>query len=82
MNPDEPNHDSGRLQNLLRQSIAPADTNTGPVRDLWPWVLHRLNEQPASHSPKWRMLDWALLAGVGVFAAFSPGWIPVLLYYL
>ncbi len=82
MNPDEQNHDSDRLKKLLRQSLVPAGSDAEPARDLWPAVLRRLDERPATHSPRWVMLDWALLAGVGVFAAFSPGWIPVILYYL
>jgi anti-sigma factor RsiW len=72
------NHDQqDRMKNLLRQALPPIGETDEPARGLWPAVLRRLDERSA---PPW--FDWALLAGVGVFAAVSPAWIPVLLYYL
>lgn len=82
MNPIAKDDEQDRLKMLLRQAIAPVDPNAYPARDLWPPVLRRLDERSAAHRSRRVMLDWALLAGIGVFAAFSPGWIPVLLYYL
>ncbi len=74
MNPLE----QDRLKKLLQQALPPVDENPEPARDLWPAVLRRLG---ASHtSVPW--FDWALLAGIGVFTAVSPAWIPVILYYL
>ncbi len=58
--------------------MPPVDEATEPARDLWPAVLRRLDTKPA-HVP-W--FDWALLAGVGVFAAATPAWIPVILYFI
>ena len=74
MNPLE----QDRLKKLLQQAIPPVGENPEPARDLWPAVLRRLD---ASHiRVPW--FDWALLAGVAAFAAFTPAWIPVLLYYM
>lgn len=74
MNPD----DQKRIANLLNQALPPVEVDPEPARDLWPAVLRRLDAQPVR--VPW--FDWALLAGVGVFAAVSPAWIPVILYYL
>lgn len=67
-----------RLKKLLQQALPPVDENPEPERDLWPAVLRRLDRNPAR--VPW--FDWALVAGVGVFAAITPAWIPVILYYL
>jgi hypothetical protein len=74
MKPD----DQDRIANLLQQALPHAEENAEPARDLWPVVLRRLDANPAR--VPW--FDWALLAGIGVFAAVSPAWIPVILYYL
>lgn len=73
MKPD----DQDRISNLLKLTLPPVEDNPELARDLWPAVLKRLDGKPAT---PW--FDWALLAGVGVFAAVSPAWIPVILYYL
>jgi len=67
-----------RLKKLLKQALPPVDESPEPACDLWPAVLRRL-DQGHTRVP-W--FDWALLAGVGVFVAFTPAWIPVILYYL
>lgn len=47
-------------------------------RNLWPDMLHRL-EQPQVRVP-W--FDWALLGVAGAAAIFFPALIPALLYHL
>jgi|HubBroStandDraft_2_1064218.scaffolds.fasta_scaffold992624_2 hypothetical protein len=71
-------NDQDRIANLLQQALPPAEENAEPARDLWPVVLRRLD----ANSARVPWFDWALLAGIGVFAAVSPAWIPVILYYL
>jgi hypothetical protein len=73
-----------RIQNLLRHALPPVSaaepdprTAAVPARDLWPAVLRRLDERPVA---SW--FDWTLVAGLGVCAAASPAWIPVILYFL
>jgi len=70
-------NEQDRLKNLLRRALSPVDPNAEPARDLWPPVLRRLDEKPAT---PW--FDWALLAGLVGLTAVFPGAIPVLLYYL
>jgi hypothetical protein len=74
MKPDE----QDRISKLLKQAVPPVEADPEPTRDLWPHVLKRLDR----NSARVPWFDWALLAGVGVFAAVSPAWIPVILYYL
>jgi hypothetical protein len=78
-----------RIKELLRQALPPVVPDAEPARDLWPAVLRRLDAEPAStnaltqsmpQSVPW--FDWALIAGLGVFAASFPATIPVFLYYL
>jgi hypothetical protein len=74
-----------RINELLKQALPPVAPNPEPARDLWPAVLRRLDEEPAPTralptSVSW--FDWALIAGLIVFAVAFPATIPVFLYYL
>jgi hypothetical protein len=89
-------HDDDRIKQLLQQSLPPVDPAAEPSRDLWPAVLRRLDEDPRAqlrvtassvrrvvpwpHAVPW--FDWALLAGLVLFAVSFPATIPVFLYYL
>jgi hypothetical protein len=82
-------NDEKRIKELLRQALPPVAPQAEPARDLWPAVLRRLDAQPApsralpqklSHKLPW--FDWALIAGLVVFAVAFPATIPVILYYL
>ncbi len=85
-------HDEDRIKQLLQQSLPPVDPAAEPSRDLWPAILRRLDAEPApqprtlSSSPpglaRQNWFDWALLAGLIVFAISFPATIPVFLYYL
>ena len=88
--------DENRIKQLLQQSLPPADPAAEPSRDLWPAVPRRLDQESAAplhatasfirrvvpwpYTVPW--FDWALLAGLGVFAVSFPATIPVFLYYL
>lgn len=76
--------DENRIKQLLQQSLPPVDPAAQPSRDLWPAVLRRIDAEPAAAPGPARQnwFDWALLAGLVVFAASFPATIPVLLYYL
>lgn len=73
-------HEHERIEQLLKQSLPP--TSLQPrvelQRDLWPAMLHRLEE----HTVAVPWFDWALLAAVVVGLVLFPGAIPVLLYHL
>jgi hypothetical protein len=71
---------SKEMKALLRAAIVPMK-DTELRRDLWPKMLHRLDEQPnrVAHVP-W--FDWALAAILGTALFFFPGTIPALLYHL
>ena len=80
-------HDDDRIKLLLQQSLPPVDPAAEPSRDLWPAVLGRLDAEsvrsataPGPLRQNW--FDWALLAGLVVFAFSFPATIPVFLYYL
>ena len=78
-------HDEDRIKQLLQQALPPADPAAEPARDLWPSVLRRLDAHSAAAAPgplRQNWFDWALLAGLIVFAASFPATIPVFLYYL
>ncbi len=78
-------HDEDRIKQLLQQALPPVDPAAEPIRDLWPAVLLRLDAHPAAAAPgllRQNWFDWALLAGLVVFAVSFPATIPVLLYYL
>jgi hypothetical protein len=87
--------DENRIKQLLQQSLPPVDHAAEPSHDLWPAVLRRLDEPeapqratagsvprgvPWPRTVPW--FDWALLAGLVVFAVSFPATIPVFLYYL
>ncbi|MGA2569987.1 MAG: hypothetical protein ABSF23_05665 [Terracidiphilus sp.] len=79
-------HEKNRIKQLLRQALPPVDSAAEPSRDLWPAVLRRLDAESGAQgralpsAPPW--FDWALLAGLIVFAASFPASIPVFIYYL
>jgi len=87
-------HQENRIKKLLKQALPPVATDAEPDRDLWPAVLRRLRQDrdadPAAIlvAPRSRSLlrvpffDWALLAGLVIFAASFPATIPLFLYYL
>jgi hypothetical protein len=65
------------LKKLLKDCLPPAGS-VELQHDLWPAMLHRL-DQPAFLVPWW---DWTLLAAVTALLFFFPGMIPALLYHL
>jgi len=77
--------DENRIKELLKQALPPVAPDAEPARDLWPQVLRRLDVEPAPTRvlpAKLPWFDWALIAGLVVFAASFPATIPVFLYYL
>jgi len=86
---DEKRNDEKRIKELLQQALPPIASHAEPVRDLWPDVQRRLDAAPAparalprSLPQKLPWFDWALIAGLIVFAVAFPATIPVFLYYL
>ena len=78
-------HDEDRIKNLLKKALPPAAPEAEPDHDLWPQVIRRLDTEAEpnwapAHSVPW--FDWALAAGLAVFAASFPATIPIFLYYL
>jgi hypothetical protein len=65
------------LKALLQEAIVPVK-DTKLQHDLWPAMLRKLDEQPAT--VPW--FDWALAAILGTALIFLPGTIPALLYHL
>ena len=61
---------------LIKQALPLADTELR--RDLWPEMLRRMDEHPATIP--W--FDWVLLGALLAWFVFSPGGIPVFLYHL
>ena len=85
MNAHPEQESDDRIKQLLQQSLPPVDPAAEPSRDLWPAVLRRLDAESAAPQPPRSartVVDWALLAGLVVFAASFPATIPVFLYYL
>jgi hypothetical protein len=76
--------DDDRMKQLIQHSLPPVDPAAEPSRDLWPAVLRRIDADPAAAPGPARQnwFDWALLAGLVVFAVSFPATIPVFLYYL
>jgi hypothetical protein len=70
--------DDDRLKKLLREALPPIEGEPDSDHDLWPDLVRRMDEKPAT--TPW--FDWALLAGLIGLAAFFPTAIPVFLYYL
>ena len=78
-------HDENRLKKLLRHALPPTHTDAEPSRDLWPVMLHRLDEDtatPMQSGFNWAWFDRALAAGLALLIASFPASIPLLLYYL
>jgi hypothetical protein len=73
------------IKALLKTAIAPVK-DTELRRDLWPQMLRKLDEQPASADPApmnsvpW--FDWALAAILSALLIVFPGAVPALLYHL
>jgi hypothetical protein len=77
--------DKNRIKQLLQQGLPPVAPDSEPSRDLWPALLRRLDAEPAPIRVLPRKIpwfDWALIAGLVVFAVSFPATIPVFLYYL
>jgi hypothetical protein len=72
------NHESERIEELLKAAVPRIAEDAEPRRDLWPDVLRRMDREPAR--VPW--FDWALAAGLVALAATFPTAIPVFLYYL
>jgi hypothetical protein len=76
-------HDKNRLKKLLQQALPPVNSDAGPARDLWPYVLRRIDARTTAPAlNRWAWFDGALLAGLVVLVAIFPAAIPVFLYYL
>jgi hypothetical protein len=84
-------NDEKRIKELLKQALPPVGPDASSARDLWPAVLRRLDNSPGAEPAPFRALplrqklpwfDWALIAGLVVFAVAFPATIPVFLYYL
>ena len=78
-------YDENRMKELLQQALPPVAPGTEPTRDLWPDLFRRLDGEPVQASSLPRKLpwfDWALIAGLIVFAVAFPATIPMFLYYL
>lgn len=67
-----------RIERLLRQALPPIGEPPGMTQDLWPAMLRKLDERPASIP--W--YDWALMGAVVLLLVVFPASIPVFLYYL
>ena len=72
---NEENNDE--LKPLLKGAMPPVQ-HADLQRDLWPEMLHRLDEQPLR--VPW--FDWALAAVLAASLLLFPGTIPALLYHL
>ena len=70
------NEPDDKIEALVKQAMAPADTEL--QHDLWPAMLHRMEERTAA--VPW--FDWALLLALLAWFFFTPGAIPVFLYHL
>jgi hypothetical protein len=72
------------MEQLLRDAIPPIEASPEPAHDMWPAMQARLNVQPPLaaklRSVPW--FDWALAAGLAIFALAFPAAVPMLLYYL
>jgi hypothetical protein len=71
-------HEPDPMKRLLQQALPPVANDVEPGRDLWPSVLRKLEEKPAS--VPW--FDWALAGGLLALVVLFPASIPLLLYYL
>lgn len=77
--------ENDEIKALLKASIPPVG-DPELRRDLWPQMLRKLDEQPASANSAafttvpW--FDWALAAILSALLIIFPGTIPALLYHL
>lgn len=71
------NNQDERIKKLLKQAMLPVQGDL--ERDLWPRMLSRMAERPATAVP-W--FDWALLAALALLLVLVPRSIPLLLYHL
>ena len=71
-------YDNEQIRLLLKELLPPFETRAELRRDLWPFMLKRLEAHPA----KVPWYDWALLAAVAAWLVFFPGAIPVLVFHL
>lgn len=70
------------MKHLLQGVLPAVGDDAEPDRDLWPAMLRRMDEQSVHRAASVPWFDWALAAGLVVFAAVAPRTIPVILYYL
>ena len=75
---DQGNKGTESLERLLRQALPPIGEGPDQAHDLWPAMLRKLDERPAS--VPW--YDWALIGAVALLLVAFPASIPVFLYYL
>ena len=75
-------HNQDKIKRLLQQALPSVSEAAEPSRDLWPALLHRIDDQTTPHRFAWVLFDAALLAGLVAIVAIVPASIPVLLYYL
>jgi hypothetical protein len=77
------NDDDERFRRAIREALRPVD-DQGSSRDLWPSLLHRLEEREPGRleRPGLSLLDWLLLASVPAWALAFPNGILTLLYHL
>ena len=79
MTSQQQEHDE-RMKRALQQALPPTEDQPRAIleQDLWPAMLHRLEERTLS--VPW--FDWALLAALVVCVVLFPRAIPILLYHL
>ena len=77
--------ENDEIKALLKSAITPVNDTELP-RDLWPQMLHKLDEHLAIANPvtldKIPWFDWALAAILSALLIAFPGAIPALLYHL
>jgi hypothetical protein len=74
------NEEIKNMKELLKQAVAPVP-DSELLRDLWPQMLSKLDEQPLPlDRVPW--FDWVLAAILSAVLIFFPGSIPALLYHL
>lgn len=74
--------DMKATERLLRSALPLFEDNAELDRDLWPAMLHRMENPRVQRVSVVPWFDWALAGGLLAFAAFAPRTIPVILYYL
>jgi hypothetical protein len=71
-----------RLKDLLRKAVPPSEGLPDTARDLWPLMVHRMDEKASLGTRSVPWFDWALGGALLALAAIAPRSIPVILYYL